>query len=250
MEQAHKDYEQSQSDIKSAESDISSNETVLKASRDHLVVFGKTDAEIEKIEKAHIIDRNTRVLAPISGSIIQRKAGLGQYVKPDNPDPIFVIADLSTMWMLADVYESDSGSLKLHSLVEVGVLAYPNDPPFKAEIAYISPSVDPNTHRIAVRCEVKNDGLRLKSDMFATFPHRHRSVRSAVAGHAAGGNRSGRTEESRLGGRKGREPVRPPRSRDRRAAEWLRSDHFRTVKAGETIAADGSLFLSNKASTD
>ena len=169
LEQGNKDLEQAQSDVKTAQSNIEANETVLNASRDRLRgVFGKSEDEIAKIEKTHLIDRNTRVLSPISGTITQRKCGIGEYISQNITDPLFMITDLSTVWMLADVYESDVSLLKLGLSVEVSVMAFPKDV-FKAKITYISPSVDPNTHRIAVRCMVDNPGEKLKSDMFATF---------------------------------------------------------------------------------
>src|SRR5262249_10290223 len=94
--------------------------------------------------------------------------GPGQYVKPDNPDPLFTIANLSSVWMLADIYETDVPLIKVGQPVEVHVTAYPNEP-FTARIEYIGASVDPNTHRVAGRSVVENRGQRLKPDMFASF---------------------------------------------------------------------------------
>ncbi|MER3447523.1 MAG: efflux RND transporter periplasmic adaptor subunit [Candidatus Dadabacteria bacterium] len=163
---ALKDWEQAQSDSKQAESDLRSAKAVLLAARSRLHLFGKSDEEIKKIEKEGKLDRITKVLSPISGTITSRKVGPGQYVRVDNADPIFTIADLSTMWVIADVYESDIPFIELGQPVEVHVAAYPNQV-FKARISYIGASADPNTHRVPMRCVVKNDGQKLKAEMFA-----------------------------------------------------------------------------------
>jgi cobalt-zinc-cadmium efflux system membrane fusion protein len=161
-------WEQAQSDLKNAESDLQASESGLVAMRNRLKLFGKDDADIQAVERDRTIDRIARVVAPLAGTVTARKVGPGQFVKPDNPDPIFVIANLSSMWMLADVYETDVPLVKMGQPVEVKVMAYPNDV-FKARISYINPAVDPATHRVAIRALVDNRGLKLKPDMFASF---------------------------------------------------------------------------------
>lgn len=161
-------WEQAQSDLKNAESDLQAADAGLVAMRNRLKLFGKDDADIQAVERDRKIDRIARVISPLAGTITARKVGPGQFVKPDNPDPIFVIANLSSMWMLADVYETDVPLIKMGQPVEVKVMAYPNDV-FKARISYINPAVDPATHRVAIRALVDNIGQKLKPDMFASF---------------------------------------------------------------------------------
>ena len=161
-------WEQAQSDLKNADSDLQAADAGLVAMRNRLKLFGKDDADIQAVERDRKIDRLARVVSPLAGTITARKVGPGQFVKPDNPDPIFVIANLSSMWMLADVYETDVPLIKMGQPVEVKVMAYP-DEVFKARISYINPAVDPATHRVAIRALVDNRGLKLKPDMFASF---------------------------------------------------------------------------------
>lgn len=165
---ALKDWEQAESDVSSAERDVRSAEATLAAARARLRVFGKTGEEIARIENERQVDRVTRVLSPIAGTVTARKVGPGQYVKPDSPDPLFTVADLSTIWILADAYESDVPLLRVGQPVEVRVAAYP-DEVFTARVSYINPSVDPTTHRVAVRGVIENRGHRLKPDMFASL---------------------------------------------------------------------------------
>jgi len=177
---ALKDWEQAQSDLKGAENDLRAAEAAESGSRHKLTIYGKTPEEIANIVNTRTIDRLTKVFSPIAGTVTARKVGLGQYVKPDNPDPLFTISNLSSMWMLADVYESDVPLIKVGQPAEVKVLAYPNEV-FKARISYINASVDPTTHRVAVRCEVENHGGKLKPEMFATFKILTNSVIQSLA---------------------------------------------------------------------
>jgi cobalt-zinc-cadmium efflux system membrane fusion protein len=165
---AQKDWEQAQADVEAAVSDLTTAQAGLTGARDKVRLFGKSEAEITAIEGRHQVDRMIIVRAPIAGTVTTRKVGPGQYVKTDNADPLFTISDLSTMWLLADVYETDAPLVAIGQKVEVRLLAYPGEV-FNAEIGYISPSVDPTTHRVGVRCDIDNPKHALKSDMFASF---------------------------------------------------------------------------------
>ena len=165
---AQKDWEQAQADVEAAVSDLTAAQAALIGARDKVRLFGKSEAEIATIEGRHLVDRLITVRAPIAGTVTSRKVGPGQYVKTDNADPLFTISDLSTMWMLADVYETDAPLVAIGQQVEIRLLAYPGEV-FNAAICYISPSVDPTTHRVSVRCDIDNPKHALKSDMFASF---------------------------------------------------------------------------------
>jgi cobalt-zinc-cadmium efflux system membrane fusion protein len=164
---ALKEWQQAQADVTNAESDVRAAEAALLAARDKLRAFGKSAAAIARIEQGHT-DRVVTVTSPLSGTITARKVGPGQFIRQDNADPLFVIADLAQMWMLANVYESDVPWIKVGQPVEVRVMAYPEEV-FKATITYIGAAVDPTTHRVDVRAVVYNPGQKLKPEMFATF---------------------------------------------------------------------------------
>jgi membrane fusion protein, heavy metal efflux system len=162
-----KEWQQAQSDVTNAESDVRAAEAALLAARDKLRAFGKSAAAIARIEQGHT-DRVVTVTAPLAGTITARKVGPGQFIRQDNTDPLFVIADLAQMWMLANVYETDVPWIKVGQPVEVRVMAYPEEV-FKAIITYIGAAVDPATHRVDVRAVVDNPAQKLKPEMFATF---------------------------------------------------------------------------------
>ena len=165
---SEKDFEQAQSDLRQAESDVRANEGVVIAARNKLRILGKTDEDVAKVEKDRSINPIMRVNAPISGTITTRKVGPGQYVRVDNADPLFSISDLSNMWLRANVAEADIPFVKVGQDVEVKVLAYP-DETFMAKVTYIAASVDPTTHRVAVRSQIENEKRLLKPEMFANF---------------------------------------------------------------------------------
>jgi len=165
---ALKDLEQAQSDLVSAQGDMRSADIALAAVRNRLRILGRSDAEIDALEKVDKIGAESIVKAPIGGTVIQRKIGLGQYITVGASDPVFTVGSLSTVWLVANVRESDAPRMKVGQAVEVSVLAYPNRI-FNAKLAYVAPALDPTTRRLAVRAEIENPNRELLPEMFATF---------------------------------------------------------------------------------
>src|SRR5205823_2247620 len=82
-------------------------EAAVSVARNRLALIGKSAEEIKHLEdNATEVDRRVVIRAPLSGTIVDRKVGPGQYVKPDTPDPLYLIGDLSHVWVTADVYET------------------------------------------------------------------------------------------------------------------------------------------------
>jgi len=165
---ALKDLEQAQSDLVSAQGDMRAAEIALAAARNRLRILGRSDEEIARLEKVDRIGAEAIVAAPIAGTVIQRKVGLGQYINTGANDPVFTVGDLSTVWLVANVRESDAPKMKVGAPVEVSVLAYPGRI-FNARLAYVAPALDPNTRRLPVRAEIDNPGRELLPEMFASF---------------------------------------------------------------------------------
>jgi membrane fusion protein, heavy metal efflux system len=163
-----KDWELSQTDLASAENDLRSAEAAVGAVHNRLQILGKSEQEIQAIEAHQLLNPEVTVTAPLDGTIIQRKVGPGQYIQAGASDPQFTIGDLSTVWLVANVRETDAPLMRLGEPVEVRLLAYPGKT-FSAKIAYVAPSVDPTTHRLPVRAEVDNPDGGLKPEMYATF---------------------------------------------------------------------------------
>lgn len=165
---ALKDLEQAQSDLVQAQGDLRAAEIALAAVRNRLHILGRSDDEIAELEKQDRVGAETVVTAPIAGTVIQRKIGLGQYINAGAAEPVYTIGDLSTVWLVANVRESDAPRMKVGAPVAVTVLAFPGQV-FEARLDHVAPALDPNTRRLPVRAVMANPDLELKPEMFASF---------------------------------------------------------------------------------
>jgi cobalt-zinc-cadmium efflux system membrane fusion protein len=162
-----KDWQQAQNDLVAAQNNTRSAEIALEAVRNRLRILQKTEQEISDFERTGKINPETPIYAPIDGAIVQRKVGPGQYVISGASDPVFVIGDLSTLWLLANVRESDEAKVQVDQSVEFRVLSLPGRR-FETKVSYVTPMIDPATRRVTVRATVANTGLQLRPEMFAT----------------------------------------------------------------------------------
>jgi cobalt-zinc-cadmium efflux system membrane fusion protein len=167
---ATKELQAAESDLARAREDYRRATAAVSVMRNKLSLFGKSADEIRHLEESVTdqIDRRIEIRAPLAGTIVDRKVGPGQYVKPDMPDPLFTIGDLSTVWVNADVYEAQLHQIRVGAPVVITIAAYP-DREFPARISAINPTVDPNTRTIRVRCSVDNPAGLLKPEMFASI---------------------------------------------------------------------------------
>jgi cobalt-zinc-cadmium efflux system membrane fusion protein len=162
-----KELQQAQAALVAAQNDLRSAEVAFEAMRNRLRLLGRNDEEIAVFQNRGEINPETPIYAPIAGTIVQRKVGPGQYVASGASDPVFVIGDLSRVWLIAYGREADAQKLKVGEVLSFQVLAYP-DRVFKTKVEYVAAAVDPATHRILVRASVDNAENLLKPEMFAT----------------------------------------------------------------------------------
>jgi membrane fusion protein, heavy metal efflux system len=232
----------SQRELEQATSDQQTAEGALKAARDAVRVFGKTDAEIDQMVISRKIDPALVVRSPMSGKVTSKNAQPGFLVQPGNDPAPYTVSDISLKWMLADVVESDIPLLHSGQPVQVTVMAYP-DRVFRGKISKIYSAVDPNTHRVTTRSEIADPNDELRPGMLANFLIRVHDPVEATAIPANG-------------------VVREP---DGTMTVWVTFDrrHFvqRVVKTGlrrdgrvqilaglqpgELTVSDGAVFLSN-----
>ncbi len=164
---AKRDLEQAEIAHVAAVNDLKSGEVALEAARNRLRILGKVDSEIQAFEKGGArISAETTVLAPISGTVVQRKVGPGQFVAGASNDPVFVIGDLSNVWLIANVRETDATKIGVDQPIEFTILAQPGKI-YRTKISYVSASVNPDTHRLQVRAEIGNPEGQLRPEMFA-----------------------------------------------------------------------------------
>jgi cobalt-zinc-cadmium efflux system membrane fusion protein len=165
---ALKEYQQAQGQLVGAQNDMRSAEMSLEAARARLRIVGFTDAEVAALKEKGTVRRATPIPAPIDGTVIARKVGPGQYVRNDTGEALYVIADLSTMWLKAQVPEKEISSIRVGQDVEVKVSALP-DRVLRARVTAINAATDATTRRVIVRSEIPNPEGALKSEMFASF---------------------------------------------------------------------------------
>ncbi|MEH2535724.1 cobalt-zinc-cadmium efflux system membrane fusion protein [Bradyrhizobium sp. AZCC 1588] len=161
-----KDYQQSQATLIQAQNDVRSSETAVQAARNKLRLLGLTDDDIATFQEKGRINPEITIFAPIAGTVVQRKIGPGQYVNAGASDPVYVIGDLSTVWMTAFVRESDCANVAVGQEVTFNVLALPGRS-LSARINYVATAIDPATRRLLVRATIDNKNGTLKPEMFA-----------------------------------------------------------------------------------
>jgi membrane fusion protein, heavy metal efflux system len=147
-------FQQAASDLEKAQSHVARAEEALH-------VLGLDPKEIDKTGGLRSL---IPVLAPQSGNVIERTLTPGQFVQADST-ALLTVADVATVWVLLDVFESDIHLVHPGDKVQVTATAYP-DRPFNATVDRISDKVDPETRTLKVRLLVSNPGLLLKSEMF------------------------------------------------------------------------------------
>jgi cobalt-zinc-cadmium efflux system membrane fusion protein len=231
-----------QKDLEQAISDHQTAEGALKAARDAVRIFGKTEDEIDAIVRERRADPRLVVPSPISGRITARNAQPGLFVQPGAAPAPYSVADISTMWMLANVAESDVSAIHMGQEVKVSLLSFPGKV-FEGRISTIASMVDPNSHRMLIRSDIDDPSHELRSGMFATFVIRTGDPVRSLAVPLSGLVREGDgtmtvwvTTDRR-------------RFTQRTVTTGSRKDGLRQIldglKPDELIATDGAVFLSN-----
>ena len=165
---SQRDVEQARVAAAAAAADLRSAEAALAAARDKLRVLGRPPEEIRRIEETRQVNAVVPVTAPIGGTVTQRRVGPGQWLSAGGAEPVFTIADLSTVWLVAAVREIDAPLIRPGQRAEVTVGALPGRT-FEARITTVGAGLDPTTRRLSVRAEVRDPERLLKPEMFATF---------------------------------------------------------------------------------
>ena len=236
----------SQHDLEQAASDQQTAQGNLAAARNAVRIFGKIEADIDHIIATRTADPTLVVPSPIDGRVTARSAAPGLFLEPGNTPAPFTVTDIGTMWMLANVAESDSPAFRVGQQVKVSLDAFPGRT-FDGTITTVGAAVDPNTRRVPMRSEIKDPQHELRSGMFANF--------TIIVGA----------------------PVRSPaipldgvvREGDGTMTAWVTADRRRFVQrivkigeerdgyrqilggaqGGELVATEGAIFLSNALAT-
>jgi len=161
-----KDWQASQDALTQAQNDQRAAETALEAVHNRLRILGRSEEQITQFQQSRQISADTPIYSPIAGTVVARKVGPGQFIAAGASDPVFVIGDLSSVWLTAFVRESEAADVRLGQEITFMVLALPGRN-FKARIDYVSAAIDPATRRLLVRATIDNKEGLFKPEMFA-----------------------------------------------------------------------------------
>ena len=158
--------------------DAKANADALVASaRERLRLWDVTDSQIAVLERRGQADSVLTIYAPSSGIVLKREALPGKYVEPGTT--LYEIADLSTAWISADIYESEVAAVKAGQPASVTFAAYPGET-FSGKVAYVYPILNTETRTVRVRVELPNPELKLKPGMYGTVILQTDAVRTLV----------------------------------------------------------------------
>ena len=158
--------------------EVKANAASLVAStRERLRLWDVTDAQMATLERRGTAEPVLTVYAPSSGIVLKREALPGKYVEPGTT--LYEVADLSTIWISADIYESEVAAVTLNQPASVTFAAYPGET-FRGNVSYIYPTLNTEARTVRVRLELPNPGLKLKPGMFGTVTVQTDAVRTLV----------------------------------------------------------------------
>ena len=143
---------------------INGSKSLIEASKRRLLWWGVTEKQIEELTKNKKIKQHTVIYAPIGGIVIEKKALEGQYVMQG--EMIYTVADLSNVWMKANIYEYEMAWIKIGQEVEVTTPTYPGEA-FIGQVSFIEPFLDDKTRSVKIRCDIPNHQMKLKPFMYA-----------------------------------------------------------------------------------
>jgi Cu(I)/Ag(I) efflux system membrane fusion protein len=158
--------------------EVKANAVSLVAStRERLRLWDVTDAQIATLQRRGTAEPVLTVYAPSSGIVLKREAVPGKYVGPGTT--LYEVADLSTVWISADIYESEVAAVTLNQPASVTFAAYPGEM-FQGTVSYVYTTLNTEARTVRVRLELPNPGLKLKPGMFGTVTLRTDAARTLV----------------------------------------------------------------------
>ena len=229
-------------DLQQAISDQQTAEGALKAGRNAVRVFGKSEDEIDAMVAHRQIDPVLVVPSPITGRVTARVAQPGLLVQPGNQPAPYTVADVVTVWMLANVAESNIQYIHAGQKVNVSTMAYPGRV-YEGKITVVGANVDPTLHTLLIRSEVENPRRELVPGMFANFVIR---IGDPVTSTAVPVNSVVREADGTM-----TLWVTTDRHRftQRKVTLGLQSDGYHQIlnglKQGELVVSEGAVFLDN-----
>ena len=146
-------------------SEVLDSRSLVESARQKLVDLGMTEQQVAKLEESGQPVTRIELVAPIHGTVIEREASEGAYVKTGQP--IYRLADLSTLWLMLELFPEDAAAVRYGQRVTAEMQSLPGEE-FAGRVAFIDPMVDPKTRTVGVRVVIPNGEGRLKVGDYAT----------------------------------------------------------------------------------
>jgi Cu(I)/Ag(I) efflux system membrane fusion protein len=143
---------------------VAGSESLLASARQRLRLWDFSEAQIKRLDETGQVNKTITIYSPVTGYVTDRKAFPHTSVNPDTE--LYTVADLSRIWVTADVYESEIPYVKVGQPATIK-LSYIPGKTFAGRVTYSYPMLDPETHTAKVRIDVANPRLMLKPNMFA-----------------------------------------------------------------------------------
>ena len=141
-------------------------ESLLEATRDRLRLWDVTDAQVGELERSGQVQRTLTIYSPFDGVVLERNTFAGQYITPETATA--KIADLSRIWVVAQIFEYETRMVKLGQTVQIEFPYAQSTRQLAGRITFIYPDIDPQTRRARVRIEFRNPGLELRPETYVT----------------------------------------------------------------------------------
>lgn len=164
-------------ELQRREAELSQATAELAASRDELELLGMPEDAIADLESTRNIRSISRIVSSSDGTVLDRHVTIGQVIQP--AETVFEIADLSHVWLVADVPEQIAGSIVVGMSVDAQVAALPNEH-FTGTLSFVSATVNPETRTVRARMEIDNPNRQLKPAMLATMVLKNQTERRQV----------------------------------------------------------------------
>jgi cobalt-zinc-cadmium efflux system membrane fusion protein len=168
------ELERRQAELLQASTEAASYRTQLRG-------LGMSDAHIQQLVATRELSADYSIVTPKGGTVLERKVTIGQVVQP--ADPAFTIADLSSVWIVANVPEEDAGLLRKGMDVTVQIPALPKQ--LNGHLSYVAPIVDPSTRTVQVRMDVANPQGIYRPDQLASMTFTGHTVRKLTVPQTA-----------------------------------------------------------------
>jgi cobalt-zinc-cadmium efflux system membrane fusion protein len=169
-------------ELQRRQSELVQADAEVSAARDQLKVLGMSESGLLKLAASRTVNSTSHVVSSLDGTVIERKVTTGQVVQP--ADAMFVVADLSHVWIVADIPEQNAGMMRIGESVEAEVAALPGRR-IKGQLSFVAATVNPDTRTIRVRMDLPNPDRELKPAMLATVVVRGKPQKQTVVPAAA-----------------------------------------------------------------